>query len=219
MTILLLILTAIICYAVGNVSGAMLLTRLWLKKKRGKYSASESKVLPFYKDFGTLPTVVLGIVEILRAVLCALIGGWLLGIVGAASTGRLFGIFCLILGECYPFLFLFKGGKGLLSAGIAAFVVDWRVGLCCVIAYVVVIIFSRYAALGAVIAAVLSPILLWAFEFSGIDCTLALLCALLIILSHGENLLNIFKGTEPRSFEFIPKHGNPAFDDEEEVNG
>ena len=37
-------------------------------------------------------------------------------------------LFCL-LGHMFPCMFHFKGGKGILSGGIAAFMIDWRVAL------------------------------------------------------------------------------------------
>ena len=210
MTVLLLILIAIIAYCLGNISGSMLLTRLLFKKNRNKYCAVECSLSEFYKDFGPIGLAFLLIFELLKTALAVMMGGWLLGIVDQTTVGRLFGTFALLMGQSYPLLFFFRGGKGLLNAGIAAFLVDWRVGLCCWVVYVVVIIFTRYASLGALVAAVAAPILMWVFDFTGLPCTLALLCALLLVLSHGENLLRLVGGTEPRCFEYGKKPARAA---------
>lgn len=209
MTVLLLFLTAVICYALGNVSGCMLLSRCVFKKHRGKYSAAGCAVGDFYKDFGPVGAAALIAFEILKAVLAVLIGGWLLGIKDQAEVGRAFAAFCLLMGQYYPVLFLFKGGKSVLCAGIAVLMLDWRVGLCCWVAYIVVIIFTRYTALGSTAAAVLAPIFVWIFdvggEQSGLLGTLSLLCALLVITRWAENLVRIAGGTEPKAFDLAAK--------------
>ncbi len=38
------------------------------------------------------------------------------------------GLFCL-LGHMFPCMFHFKGGKGILSGGTIALMMDWRIGL------------------------------------------------------------------------------------------
>lgn len=217
MTVLFLILTAIISYILGNFSGSMLLSKFIFKKNTAKHCRAESPIAEFYADFGVVGAVLLVLFDVVKALLATLIGGWLLGIVGQVLIGRLFAAFCLLLGQLFPVLFLFKGGKGLLCAGVAVFMVDWRVGLCCWVAYIVVIIFTRYAAIGAVAAAVLAPIFMWIFGFSGLEGTLALLSALLIVIRHAENLVRIVGGTEPRCFDFIPKKAKDEdmFDDED----
>ena len=221
MTILLLVLTAIIAYGFGNISGCMLLTRLVLKKHRNKYCAPECSPQDFYRDFGPVWTAALGLFEAVKTVLVVLIGGCLLGIRDQVTVGRLFAMFCLLMGQRYPLLFFFKGGKALFQAGVAIFVVDWRVGLCCWVAYVVVVIFTRYASLGGVVAAVAAPIFLWVFDFEGLACPLALLCALLIVLGYAENLLRLVRGTEPHCFDFGGKAkaaGAPEEQEEDEFD-
>jgi glycerol-3-phosphate acyltransferase PlsY len=216
MIVLLLILTAIICYILGNFSGSMVLSKFVFRKHTAKHCRAESPFLEFYKDFGAAGAVALVAFDVVKALLATLLGGLLLGIVDQPIVGRLFAAFCLLLGQAYPALFMFKGGHGLLCAGVAAFVVDWRVGLCCWVAYIVVIIFSRYAALGSVVAAILAPIFMWIFGFTGLEGTLALLGALIIVLKYAENIVRIVGGTEQRCFQFSGKSSDNVVDEEEE---
>ncbi len=219
-TVLLLILTAIISYCLGNMSGSMILSRYVFRNNAVRHSRMESPLTDFFRDYGPLGTVMLVLFDLAKTLLAVLIGGALLGLVDQLLIGRLFAAFCLILGHAYPLLFLFHGGKALLCAGIAVFLIDWRVGLCCWVAYIVVFVFTRYAALGAVAASALAAIFMWIFGFSGLEGMLALLCALIIVLRHAENLVRIIGGTEPRSFDFsrFSKHGadGSAPDEEDE---
>jgi len=217
-TVLLLILTAIISYCLGNLSGSMILSRYVFRRNAARHSRMESPFMEFFHDYGPLGAALLVLFDLAKTLLAVLIGGALLAVVDQMLIGRLFAAFCLILGHAYPLLFLFHGGKALLCAGIAVFMIDWRVGLCCWVAYIVVLIFTRYAALGAVAGAALSAIFMWIFGFGGLEGMLALLCALIIVLRHAENLVRIIGGTEPRSFDFtaLSRHGGSAEDSDDE---
>lgn len=215
MKVLFLILTAVIGYVLGNMSGGMILSNYVFRREKNKYFSADIKLRDFYQDFGMAGAAALLLFDIAKTLLAVLLGGALMGIVEQPVIGRLFGAFCLLLGQTFPALFLFKGGSGLLCGGIAAFLVDWRVGLCCWVAYIVVIIFTRYAALGSIVAAVLAPIFLWIFDYSGLEGTLALFSALLIIIRHAENIVRLIGGTEPRlEFSSPSRHGHQ--DDDED---
>lgn len=214
MRALLLILTAVICYVLGNFSGGMLLSNYVFRKHQQKYMGARISFVEFYKDFGILGAVLLAVFDAVKAAAAVLIGGALLGIRDEMLIGRLFGLFCVLLGNNFPLLFLLKGGRGLLCGGIGAFFIDWRIGLCCWVAYIVVIIFTRYEALGAVAAAVLAPIFMWIFGFTGLQGVLALLCALLIIIKYAENIVRMVGGTEPRLN--FGKASQPLYDEDDE---
>lgn len=215
MKVLLLVLTAIVCYVLGNLSMSAVLSRFVFRREAAKYNRAEAPILDFYGDFGSSGAVLLAVCEIAKDVLGVLIGGWLLGVVGLTTVGRLFAAFCLLLGETFPALYLFKGARGLLCAGVAAFLVDWRVGLCCWVAYIVVVIFTRYACIAAAAAALLGPIFLWIFGFTGLEGTLALLSALLVVIKYVPNIAGVAKGTEPRLNLGRPSpHG--SYDDEDD---
>ena len=218
MRALLLILTAVIGYVLGNLSGGMILSGYVFRKNRQKYMSTKVDFAEFYRDFGPLGVGLLTLFDILRTLAAVLLGGALLGIKDQALVGRLFGLFCLLLGNNFPALFLFRGGRGLLCACVGAFLVDWRIGLCCTVAYIVVIIFTRYEALGAVAGAVLAPIFMWIFGFTGLEGVLALLCALLIVIRCAENLVRIAGGTEPRLNIGRPRPLDDDYDDGDDAD-
>lgn len=215
MTVLFLVLTAIIGYILGNISGGMVLSSYLYRREKRKYFSADVKVSSFFQDFGPSGAALLILFDVVKTLIAVLLGGALMGIVEQPVIGRLFGAFALLLGQTFPVLFLFKGGNGLLCGCVAAFLVDWRVGLCCTVAYIVVIIFTRYVSLGSLVAAVLAPIFLWIFGFTGLEGTLALFCALLIVIRHAENIVRLLGGTEPR-IELTKTSRHGVIDDDEE---
>ena len=101
------------------------------------------------------------------------------------------------LGHCFPVWLGFKGGKG-----VATFLGVWlafapAIGLACCATWLVGAALSRISSVGALAAAVVSP--LWAVMFGASDAlVMAILLALLILLRHHQNIARLRKGTEPR---------------------
>ena len=225
MIVLFLILTFLIAYTLGNLSGSAVLSSYIFRRAADRHSRAESPLSEFYQDFGVIGCAMLVIYDVLRTLLAITAGGWLLGFVDQAVIGKLFAAFCLLLGQCYPLLFLFKGGKGLLCAVTAVFLLDWRVGLFCSIVFVVAVIFTRYIAIGSVLAAVVAPVFTWIFDLgyttgpAWLPGVLALLCALVVLSKQVGGMLRIFAGEEARAFpvsSYVPPEPEELFPEEEE---
>ena len=203
MRTLFLILTAVCAYFLGGINGSIIVSRYIFHKDVRKYGSGNAGLTNFFRTFGPVGIVLVLLIDVLKSVIAISIGGALLGIVGQRMVGKVFAGFCLILGHSYPAFYQFKGGKGVLCGGVMAIMIDWRVGLCCWVAFIVVVIFTRYVSLGSMISSLLCPISMWIFSgtgdgFTGLECVLALLCALLIVFRHAENILRLIGGTENR---------------------
>lgn len=198
MKILLLIITAVAAYLLGGVNGAIIASRLLHHKDIRSYGSGNAGLTNYYRTFGWPGAVLVIGMDVLKAVLATLIGGWLLGLENAAVVGKLFGGFCAILGHMFPVYYRFRGGKGVLSGVSMAFVVDWRVGLGCLVVFLIVVLFTRYVSLGSMLGALSCPILLWIFGYDTLEGVLGLLCALLIVIKHAENIVRLIGGTERR---------------------
>ena len=214
MTVLLLILIAAIAYGLGGINGAIVASWVLHNKDVRNYGSHNAGLTNYFRTFGAAGVVVVIGIDIVKAVIAVLIGRALLGIVGAPVVGKLFAGFCLILGHMFPAFHRFKGGKGALCGEVLAFMVDWRVGLLMLVVFVLVIIFTRYVSLGSMLAALSFPILLWSFNYGTLEGILALLCALLVIVKHAENIVRLIGGTESKLNFKKSAHGGD--EDEEE---
>ena len=198
MRTLYLILTAIISYAFGSINGAIIAGRYVFHKDVRSYGSGNAGLTNYYRNFGTPGVVLLVLIDVLKAVASVLIGGALMNKVDAKEVGMLFAGFCVILGHMFPALFQFRGGKGVLSGITMAFLVDWRVGLCCLLTFLILLLFTRYVSLGSVVGAALCPVYLWIFGHERLSIILGALCALLIVIKHAENIVRLISGTERR---------------------
>ena len=198
MRTLYLILTAIIGYCLGSINGAIIAGFFVPHKDVRRYGSRNAGLTNYYRNFGTPGLVLLVLIDVLKAVIAVLIGGALMNKVEAKEVGMLFAGFCVILGHMFPALFQFRGGKGVLSGVTMAFLVDWRVGLCCLLTFLILVLFTRYVSLGSVVGSVLCPVYLWIFGHERLSIILGALCALLIVIKHAENIVRLVSGTERR---------------------
>lgn len=209
----LLLLIAIISYAFGNINGAIISSKYIWKKDIRDYGSGNAGLTNFYRTFGLAGAALVVAADVLKTVIPVLLGGWLLGIledpaglIDYAAIGKLFAGFCVMMGHSFPALYQFKGGKGVLCGGVVAFIVDWRVGLICLLIFVLIVIFTRYVSLASVCCSVFFPLFMLIFQHKAIENVLALFCALLLVLKHSANIGRLISKSEPK----LELHTRPA---------
>ncbi len=195
---LLLLLIALAAYLLGSVNGAIITSRFIYRRDIRTLGSGNAGLTNFHRIFGTRGLVMVLGIDVVKGVLAALIGGWLLGIACSADVGKVFAAFCLILGHIYPVFYDFKGGKGVLCGISAAFVIDWQSALFCVIVFAVTVFVTRYVSLGSVLGAASFPLALLVMDYTPLGRTLGLFCAIVIIISHSKNIMRLINGTEPK---------------------
>lgn len=197
-----LILIAGIAYCLGCVNGAIITSTRYFHKDIRRVGSGNAGLANFYRNFGVKGLAMVAGIDIVKGVIATLLGGWLLGLTGDyAVVGKLFAIFCMVLGHVYPVFYGFRGGKGILCGVAGVFVVDWRMGVVCLIVFLIAVIFSRYISLGSVLGAVSFPISMMAWGYPWLDVLLALISVLVMLFRHWENILRMIRHTEPK-FEF-----------------
>ncbi|HHU22674.1 MAG TPA: glycerol-3-phosphate 1-O-acyltransferase PlsY [Clostridiales bacterium] len=211
MTVVLLVIIAVISYLLGGVNGAIISSKYFWKKDIRDYGSGNAGLTNFFRIFGVAGILLVIAIDVLKSVIAVLIGSALMGIQGENLVGKLFAGFCLMLGHVYPVFFQFRGGKAVLCLGIISLMVDWRVGIICWLIFALVVIFTKYVSLGSIIGAVFFPICIWAFGYTGLEATLSLICALIVLFKHRDNIIRLLKGKEAK-FNIGKKSGQ-KFDD------
>ena len=212
MRTLYLILTAIIAYVLGSINGAIIAGRFVFHKDVRRYGSGNAGLTNYYRNFGTPGIVLLVLIDVLKTVAACLIAAALMKKYDAREIGILFAGFCVILGHMFPAYYQFRGGKGVLCGVTMAFLVDWRVGLCCLLTFLILLLFTRYVSLGSVVGSALCPVYLWIFGHDKLCIILGALCALLIIIKHAENIARLIGGRERK----IDLGGRPKKRDEDD---
>ena len=199
-------------YLLGCSNGAVIVSKYILRDDVRNHGSGNAGLTNFYRTFGGPLTFVVILCDVLKAVVAVLLGGWLLGTVAGAngyaanerisSMWALFGeywaaLFCL-LGHMFPCMFHFKGGKGILSGGTIAIMIDWRVALVVWGCFLVLAVLTRYVSLGSSSTGVALPIVTWVVYQDGLLLLLSLVIGGLIVWKHRGNLKRILNGTESK---------------------
>jgi acyl phosphate:glycerol-3-phosphate acyltransferase len=133
-----------------------------------------------------------------------LIGDALKGTVAVLVANHFFGPNVAILaglgaflGHLFPIWLKFKGGKGVATylgvlLGLAPLVFLAFAAIWLAIAFA-----TRYSSLAALVAAVLTPAMLWAFGFVQ-ERDLFVILTVLMVWKHTENIKRLIAGTESR---------------------
>ena len=206
LTPVLLVLIAAAAYVLGSVNGSIIVSRYLFHSDVRTVGSGNAGLTNFYRNYG--PKGIAGVlgIDIAKGVLAALIGGLVFPLATGdqalkpeyVDIGRLFAVFCLILGHVFPVFYGFRGGKGILCGVSAVFIVDYNAGVIALVVFVLAFLLTRYVSLGSVLGTISVPVTLLAKGFSGLCLILACLSVLLVIMKHGENIVRIIRHKEPR---------------------
>ena len=221
MLILAILISAVLSYLLGSFNSSFLVVRL-LKhqdiREFGSHNAGLTNTLRcFGKGCAALTLVgdqAKGIVAVLLSKgICELLGTGLTAQNDVHFIGYIAGIFA-ILGHVFPIYYHFKGGKGVL-VGVSVFLgIDWKVFLCLIVIFAVVLAISKYVSLGSIIAAACCPVVTFLFQFwqrgdlpmwyLWLNTGLAALMGAWVIYMHRTNIQRLKAGNENK-FSFHSK--------------
>lgn len=187
------IIFAAIAYLLGSLSSAIIICRLMGlpdPRNEGSKNPGTTNVLRLGGKNAAVLTllgdVLKGVIAVLLARLFGVEGFWL-GLVAVAA----------FLGHIFPVFFQFKGGKGVATAFGAILALSFPLAMVSAITWLLVLVFSRYSSLSAIVAAVFLPIYCMLFaDFSYLVPILAI--SAIIIWRHWENVQRLKAGTETK---------------------
>lgn len=220
------LLTVIIGYVLGSLSFSIIITKITDHnhdiRTMGSGNAGFTNVL---RSVGKGPAIATIILDFLKGVAAVVIGGLLFSNIFASNSqqateyityGKFLGGLCCIMGHSYPVFFGFKGGKGVVTAAALMAMVDWRVFLITVGAFVVVFLISKIISLSSLVAAVVYPIATFCITYFAeylptqgnkypasiylvvLSTLFAAGIGLFVIIKHRGNIKRILNGTEKK---------------------
>ena len=185
-------------YLVGSLSFAVMTSRLMgLADPRsyGSGNPGATNVLRSGSKPAALITLAMDALKGYLPVLWVLVYGprW-----GLSETTAAFVGLAAFMGHLYPVFFRFKGGKGVATAAGVLMALNPGLSLATLLSFAIVLAFSRYISLAAIVAAAFAPFyqaLIWGVE----PALLAIaLMSLLLVWRHEANLRRLIAGTESK---------------------
>ena len=191
-------------YLLGCFNGAVIVSKYILRDDVRNHGSGNAGLTNFYRTFGGPLTAVVILTDVLKAVIAVLLGSWLLGFIDPLFGKYWAGLFCL-LGHMFPCMFHFKGGKGILSGGTIAIMLDWRIALVVWGGFLILAVATKYVSLGSLWAGASFPFAsLYVFR-DPVIFALALITGGLVVWKHRGNVQRLLAGTESK-FSVHRKH-------------
>lgn len=203
---------AIISYFCGCFNGAVIVSKYILRDDVRTHGSGNAGLTNFYRTFGGPLTLVVILTDVLKAVVAILIAAK----IGSGYDPRIMpdfpldeatvayfvvlfkywaGLWCL-LGHMFPCMFHFKGGKGILSGGAIAIMIDWRIALVVWGGFLILAVLTRYVSLGSCWAGASFPFATWFVYHNVLITVLGAVIGCLILYMHRGNIKRLLTGTE-----------------------
>lgn len=204
----------IFAYLIGAVPFGLIVCRLYGIKDIRHHGSGNIGATNVWRIAGGKVAVWVFAGDILKGVLAVLFAGYFYEFTSAQSLGlENFQVICgfiAIIGHIFPVYLKFKGGKGVntaLGVVISLMPMETFVGF---LIFVAVLLISKYVSLGSMMAAIGLALFIFIEKFilskeiATVNLFLVTILALMIILTHRQNICRILDGTESR-FSFSSK--------------
>ena len=199
------IIIAIIAYAIGSINFSVLISKKMAGfdvREKGSGNAGSTNMLRSVGKKATALTLLCDILKGVVAILIALIAGKIVKNVDRAVLVQIAGIL-VVVGHTFPIFFEFKGGKGVATSLGVIMMINWKIGLICLVFALAIMAFSRMVSMGSVGAAILFPVLTlfintnFIVQASGMKYFIfSVILAAIVIFNHRANIRRIANGTE-----------------------
>ncbi|WP_295581903.1 glycerol-3-phosphate acyltransferase [uncultured Oscillibacter sp.] len=207
---------ALLAYFCGCFNGAVIVSKYILRDDVRTHGSGNAGLTNFHRTFGGPLTFLVILTDVLKAVVAVLAGAWLAGgflpfFWGGelALLGKYWAALFCLLGHMFPCMFHFKGGKGILSGGTIALMIDWRIALVVWGGFLLLAALTRYVSLGSVWAGASFPFASWACFPDPVIVALAFVIGGLVVWQHRGNIRRLLSGTERKLSLHRKTEGKP----------
>ncbi len=196
------IIVSIIAYLLGSISFSVIFSKKFAGidvRTQGSGNAGSTNVLRTVGKKAAALTLLCDCLKGILAVLIAIIAGNIASGTDKALLVQLAAIF-VVLGHTFPILFGFKGGKGVATSLGVILIINWKIGLICLVFALVLMAFSKIVSLGSVAAAILFPILTvfihTNYIVEGNYIIFGIILAAFVLYNHRANISRLLEGKE-----------------------
>lgn len=178
-------------YLMGSLSFSIILSGILGRdiRRQGSGNAGATNMT---RVFGWGAGVATLAFDMLKALAAMLLGRSLLGDVGICLGGM-----AVMLGHCFPVFHHFRGGKGIATGAALGLMIDWRVFVSIVAAFLIGALLSKKVSLGSICAALTIVPATWIFAPRAPLLALAVFGMVIALTRHRENIRRLIAGTEP----------------------
>ena len=196
------IIVAVIAYLIGSVNFSVILSKKMAGfdlREKGSGNAGTTNMLRTVGKKGAAITLVLDVLKGVIAIFLAKLVGNIWQNLDGALLVQLAGIL-VVIGHTFPVFFKFKGGKGVATSLGVLLVLNWQIGLICLVFALVLMALTQMVSLGSIAAAILYPVLTifisQNYIVPGNYVISSIILAVIVVFNHRENVKRLLSGTE-----------------------
>ena len=198
------IVIAIIAYAIGSINFSVIFSRKFAGfdvREKGSGNAGSTNMLRNVGKKAAALTLVCDILKGIVAIGIALIIGNCLKDFNGQSYLVQIAAIGVVLGHTFPIFFEFRGGKGVATSLGVLLMINWQIGLICLIFALALMVVTKMVSLGSISAAVLFPVLTLFIHEHYIVVgkgyfIFSVILAIIVCFNHRSNIKRIMNGTE-----------------------
>ena len=202
------IIMAILAYCIGSVNFSVIFSKKFAGfdvREKGSGNAGSTNML---RSVGKKAAAITLICDILKGVVSIAIAIILGNMISGSNKELLLQIagIAVVIGHTFPVFFQFKGGKGVATSLGILLMINWQIGLICLVFAIVLMALTRMVSLGSCAAAVLFPILtlfinnnytvLTEGKSGNVYFIYSLILAVIVLYNHRNNIKRLLNGTE-----------------------
>ncbi len=182
----------------GGWNGAILVSRAKMHEDVRAKGSGNAGLTNFLRSYGGAATLLVLLIDVGKTVAACLIATLILP--QDKTFAKVLAGFAVQIGHIFPVFFGFHGGKGILCAGIAALVTDWRIFAIAFPMFLIVFFATRYVSLASVTGMLAMGVLFVVFHAGQPQVwSIGVAMAALAIFMHRSNIVRLCKGTERKT--------------------
>ena len=198
------ILIIVLGYWLGNINGAIIISKWLMKDDVRSHGSGNAGLTNFFRTYGGFQSLLVILLDAGKCVAACLIARDILN--EYPLTATMVAGAAVILGHSYPAAAGFRGGKGIMCGAALAACADWRVFVLILSVFLVTVLLTRYVSLGSVWAGISFPFATWFCYPEPMVVVLSFLCGGLVVWQHRGNIKRLIQGNENKfSFHRKPK--------------
>ena len=186
------ILTLIISYFLGTISGSYIIGNIFLNKDIRKYGSGNAGTTNAMRVLGKKAGVLTFLIDFFKGAIVTILIRKLFG-----YNFVPLGILGAVIGHDFPFYMNFKGGKGVATTLGALALYNFPLTLICYIVWLLATIISKMVSVGSILFFG-SIIIVYSFmsDLSIYNIILINIISIIGIIRHKENIKRIMSGNE-----------------------
>ena len=187
---------AIIGYLLGSINTSIIFSK-FKKTDIREHGSGNAGLTNTLRTFGKGAAVVVLLGDVLKGVIAILLARLACNIfmIDMSNEASQIAGIAAILGHNFPIYYGFKGGKGVLTSVTVLMMIDYKLALCCLLIFIVIVAITRYVSLGSMLAAASFVVMVLVLKKYDL-LAFGIIVASMLIYRHRSNIKRLIQGNE-----------------------